>query len=59
MKIRKKSGPVPLSVDKLEIGVKYRKIEASQILEVSRPTINKMVLDGRLKYENRRVIREV
>lgn len=47
------------NVEKLPIGVKLRKVDAAEILGVSRQTITNLIKEGVLKFENRRVFREV
>ncbi len=42
------AGAKPKQVEKLRNGRKYRKQEAAKVLGVSRPTIDRMIEDGRL-----------
>ena len=42
---------------KMELNKPYSKAEASRVEGVSRPTIDKMIKDGRLELINKKVVR--
>ena len=46
-----KAGAKPKTTEALPTGSRFRKSEASRVLQVSRPTIDKMIQDGRLQVE--------
>jgi len=42
---------------KMELNKPYSKAEAARVEKVSRPTIDKMIKDGRLELINKKVVR--